>query len=256
MEFISPLYVLSVLLVFVRVGGVLTAAPVFGQSGIPVQLRVLLGVLLAYSLVSLAGPMPDWVLHPVGFVVAVLMEAATGLAIGFAAKFVTFVVQVAAEVMGFQMGLTMSQAFNPISGHMENAVGRVLSTTFVLVFLLLDGHHHLIEALALSFRAIPLAGADLPAAGPLLLSWMGTLFETAVRLSAPFMVTLFTIDLVLAVYARTSPQADIFSLSFVLKLGVGLLLMVLVAPKLGPDFAVLVDLARTYGRDMVGALAG
>ncbi len=82
------------------------------------------------------------------------------------------------------------------------------------------------------------------------------LFETAVRLAAPFMVTLFTVDLVLAVYARTSPQADVFSLSFVLKLGVGMVLLILVIPKLGPDMAVLVDLARSYTRDMVGALAG
>ncbi len=256
MELISPLYVVSVLLVFVRVGGVLTAAPIFGQSGIPVQLRVLLGVLLAYSLVHLAGPMPDWVLHPVGFVVAVGMEAATGLTIGFAAKFVTYVLQVAAEVMGFQMGLTMSQAFNPISGHTENAIGRLVSSLFMLLFLLFDGHHHVIEALALSFRAIPLATAGVAAAGPLLLSWMGMLFETAIRLAAPFMVTLFTVDLVLAVYARTSPQADVFSLSFILKLGVGMVLLILVIPKLGPDMAVLVDLARTYTRDMVGALAG
>ncbi len=47
-----------------------------------------------------------------------------------------------------------------------------------------------------------------------------------------------------------------FSLSFVLKLGVGMVLLILVIPKLGPDMAVLVDLARSYTRDMVGALAG
>lgn len=255
MSFLSPLYVAGVLLVFVRVGGMLMAAPFFKQQAIPVPLRILIGVLLAYCLVGFAGPMPDWALHPIGFVVAVAIEALTGAVIGFAAHFVFWAVQVMADVLGFQMGLSMAAAMDPMTGHMDNPVGRLINLLFLLVFLLLDGHHHLIRGMALSFQAVPLAGAHLEAAGPLMLQWMGMLFETALRLAAPFMVALFLVDVVLAIYARSTPQGDIFGLNFVLKLGVGLLVLLLLVPQLMPEFPGLVDRAAAQLHDLVGALA-
>ena len=75
------------LLVFVRISGLLVAAPFFGQSSIPVRVRVLGGAVLAYVLAGFAtGPLPAYVGHDVGFVLVVLVEAATGLLIGFTAR--------------------------------------------------------------------------------------------------------------------------------------------------------------------------
>src|SRR5690606_39000708 len=123
----------------------------------------------------------------------------------------------------------------------DNPVGKLLNLLFLLVFLLLDGHHQLLRGLALSFEVVPLAGAHLEAAGPLMLTWMGTLFETALRLSAPFIVALFLVDVSLAIYARTTPQGDIFGLNFVLKLGVGILVLLMLVPQLMPEFPGLID---------------
>ncbi len=256
MNLLSPLHLVAVLLVFVRVGGLLVAAPFFGQQSIPTPVRVLLGVLLAYCLVGFAGSVPVWALHPVGFVVAVAIEALTGAVIGFAAQFVFWGVQMVGDVVGFQMGLSMAAAYNPINGHSENPVGKLISLLFLLVFVLLDGHHQIIRGLALSFEVVPLAGAHLEAAGPLMLQWMGTLFETALRLAAPFAVTLFLVDVALAIYARTTPQADIFSLNFVLKLGAGMLVLLLLVPQLMPSFPGLIEQASDRVLNLIGVLAG
>ncbi len=220
---LNPAYLLTVFLVFVRIGGVMVAAPFFSHGAIPVRMRVLLAVLLAYVMAMLVpGPLPAHISSPFALLAAVGVEALTGLVLVFAAQFIFLAVQFAGEIAGFQMSLSMAQVYNPVEGHASNPLGRFLTLTFLLVFLLIDGHHHLLRALAASFRAVPLAGANLAAAGPLLLAWTGDFFTAALRLAAPFVVTLFLIDLVLGVFARVVPQADLFSLSLPLKLAVGL----------------------------------
>lgn len=223
MPLLDPEYVLRVLLVFVRMGGLLVAAPFFSQQIIPVQVRVLLAALLAYSLAGLVrGPLPAHVTHDVGFALVLIVEATTGLLMGFTARFLFWAVDFAGSIMGFQMGLSLARVYNPLSGTSANPLGRILSLTFVLTFLLMDGHHHLLRALVRSFEVVPLGGARLAEGGPLLMEWTGAFFRIALRLAAPFMVVLFLTDVALGVFARLVPQANLFSLSLPVKLLVGL----------------------------------
>ncbi|MEF8816031.1 MAG: flagellar biosynthetic protein FliR [Salinibacter sp.] len=223
MSLLDSEYILRVLLVFVRVSGLLLAAPVFRQQTIPVRVRVLAGVVLAYSLAGFAtGPLPEHVTHDVGFILVVLVEAGTGLVMGFTARIIFWAMSFAGTIMGYQMALSLAQTYNPISGTSSNPLGQILSYAFLLAFLLADGHHFLLRALAQSFEVVPLGGATLAAVGPPLLEWMGDFFRLAVRLAAPFLVILFLTDIALGIFARLVPQANLFTLSLPAKLLVGI----------------------------------
>jgi len=212
-----------VLLVFVRVGGLLVAAPFFGRAFVPVPVKVLLAVLLAFVLAGFAdGPLPAHVDHPVGFALALVVEAGTGLLLGFAARFVFFAVSAAGEVLGFQMSLGLAQAYSPMGEGSANPLGQLLSMAFLLLFLLLDGPAHLVRALTASFEVVPLGGARLGAGGALLIRWTGAFFATALRLAAPFMVAMLLLDTALGIFARVVPQADLFAISLPAKLILGL----------------------------------
>ena len=199
------------------------AAPLFGQKAVPVHLRVFLGVLLAFLLAGFAeGPLPPYVTHPVGFVLAASVEALTGLLIGYAMRFVFWAVDVAGEMIGFQMSLSLAQVYSPMTGSSVNPIGQLLGLLFLLLFVLLDGPQTVVVGLARSFVALPLGAAHLAASGPVLVSWTGGFFATAVRLAMPFLVALFLVDVALGVFARLVPQADLFSISLPLKLLAGL----------------------------------
>jgi len=221
-SFLAPAFLIGLFLIFVRIGGMMTVAPFFGHQSVPVRVRILCSAALAWGLVGLVpSALPPHATEPAALLVAVVIEVLTGVAIGYAAQFIFWSVQFAGEVIGFQMGLSMAQIYNPAEGLYANPIGRLLSFSFLMVFILIDGHHHILRALVGSFDVVPLAGARLAATGPLLLDWTGALFITALRLAAPFMVTIFLVDVALGVFARVVPQADLFSMGLPLKLLVG-----------------------------------
>lgn len=242
MDLLDPTYIIRVFLVFVRIGGLFAAAPFFSHGSVPVRVRVLLGVVLAYALSGLVtAPVPEMALHPFGLVAAVAIEALTGAALGFAAQFIFWAVQYAGELLGFQMALGLAQVFDPSEGDTSNPIGRILGLTFLLIFLLVEGHHQVLTALVASFHAVPLAGARLTETGPLFLEWTGMFITTALRLASPFMITIFLTDAALGVFARVAPQADLFSIALPLKLLVGLGITYLVIEHFFPIVPGMID---------------
>ena len=224
---VSPEYLFTVMLVFVRVGGLMLTAPVFGHMSVPIRVRIFLSVLLAYILVGyVRGPLPPNLDNPVVFIVAVMIEGLTGVMLGYAAQFVFWSLQYAGEIIGYQMALGLATVYNPIDGMHSNPIGRFLMTAMLLVFILVDGHHYILRALVHSFQVVPLAGANLAAGGPLMLKWTSSFFITALQLAAPFMITIFLVDAALGVFARVAPQADLFSVALPLKILAGITMMI------------------------------
>lgn len=257
MPFLEPENLIRVFLVFVRIGGLMVAAPFFGHRSVPVQVRVLFAAMLAWALVGLVeGSLPPHATETIPLVLAVVIEALTGVALGFAAQFIFFALSFAGEVIGFQMGLSLAQIYNPVEGLYANPLGRLLSFSFLMIFLLIDGHHHVLRALVGSFEVVPLSGARLEATGGLLLEWMGALFVTAIRLASPFMVTILLVDTALGVFARVVPQADLFSLGLPLKLLVGLGMTYFFLENLFPVIPDLVALMLNDLLTLIEALAG
>lgn len=257
MELLNTAYLLQVFLVFVRISGLLMVAPFFGQQTISVRIRVLLAVVMAYAMTGILDTeLPDFVMNGFGFMVAVGIEAFTGILLGFTAQFVFYAVQFAGEIIGFQMALGIAQIYDPLNGQTANPIGRLLSLSFVLLFLIIDGHHILLRALATSFEVVPIGGALLQAGGPLLLEWTADFFTTALRLAAPFMITILLIDVTLGVFARMVPQANLFMLSLPLKLSVGLLICLFFMQNLIPLVPGLAEGIRMDLLRMIEALAG
>ncbi len=256
MPSVNPEYLVAVFLVFVRIGACFVTMPFFGHSSVPVRIRIFLAILMAHSLTGLlpAGELGPHVFQPLGMMAAVIIESLTGILFGFAVHLIFYAVQYAGEVMGFQIGLAMAHVFNPIDGSQSNPIGNILSYVVLMLFILLEGHHHVIRAVVISFDVVPLAGANLAAGGPLLLDWIGDFFTTALRLAAPFMVTIFLVDVALGVFARMVPQADLFSLGIPAKLLAGILMLLLYVGYFFPLFPSLLNEMIGYLRLMIEAV--
>lgn len=155
-----------------------------------------------------------------------LGELAVGIVIGFIARAALTAVEIGAQVVAMQMGLTMANVLDPRSGAQISVISLFQSMLAVLVFVTINAHHWLLEALAESFQAVqPLAVVVPRSVGLLSVNIMQGLFISAMKIAAPGIVILLMVTIMMGVIARTVPQINILIVGFPLKIGVGLIVI-------------------------------
>jgi len=220
-----PLY----LLVFARISAMLQTLPVFGYQTVPGKIRLMLS--LALTLI-VAVPLSEGVKVVItslpDLLLLVMMEVFIGLLIGLAAKFLFEAVSIAGSFISLQIGLGMMQVVDPNSSQQQPIVSQLLFMVVLIYFLTVEGHYVLIETLINSFEMVHPGGVVIQARiGEHLINGGSLMYDVAFRLAAPALVFLILIDIALAFVTRMMPQANIFFISLPLKLGVGMVILIL-----------------------------
>jgi len=202
-------------------------APFWGSPVVPGQVRVFVMVLVGALLLPVVrGPLPPGLGSSVfSFVVPVAMELLLGFLFAYAALFIFSAAQFAGQLVDIQMGFGVANVIDPLSSSQVTLIGQVQYLVALLVFLLLDGHHMVLDGLVRTFSIAPL-GAPLANADSLMVlveSAGKLLFVVAAQLAAPVMTVLFMTNLALGLVSRMLPQMNIFLVGLPLQVGVGLL---------------------------------
>jgi flagellar biosynthetic protein FliR len=214
------------LLVLARVAGLLVAAPILGHLLLPRLVRAGLAIVLALALAPVVAAPPALPTTLLGLVGALAMETAFGLLLGFIAELVFAGVQLGAQLAGMQIGFGLDNLIDPGNNSQSTVVAHWYRLLALLVFLALDVHHLLLEALIASFRTAPpgsLAAGAFRMDG--VVAAAGDIFALGVRIAAPVLIALLLTNAVLGVIARTIPQVNVFVVGFPLNVGVGLVVM-------------------------------
>lgn len=214
---------LGFLLTLVRVSLVVFLLPFFGGEFIPPLIKAAFCLALSMAVwPRLSFPGALMPAHPAGMVVLLLGELVLGLLLALSVQFIFAGIQTGGEIMGFQMGFTMMTLADPSSGAQVSITSTVLHMVAMILFLTLDGHLHLLRALADSFHLVPPGGIRV--SGPLagdMLALSGGMFSLAVKIAAPVIAALLMVELALAFMGRAAPQMNLLTLGFPAKIGVG-----------------------------------
>ena len=217
---------LAFILVLVRVSGIIATAPVFGSSNIPPQIKVVLSLMLAlilYPFIPLITVYPD---RPDHYIMLIASEMLIGLVLGIIARFLFGAVEFAGTVIGFQMGLGMAMVFDPQSQEQISIVGKFENITATLIFLAMDGHLIVLQALVRSYSVLPPGGASI--SRPLvenLTELSASVFVIGLQIGAPLIVALFLANAIVGLLARSVPQIQVFVVGFPLTLMLGFLFL-------------------------------
>ncbi|MDR1946773.1 MAG: flagellar biosynthetic protein FliR [Desulfovibrio sp.] len=213
----------SFLLTLMRVSLVLFMLPFYGGEYIPVQVKAALCLVLSMALwPHLSFPGELFPTHPGGMLKMILAEALLGLTLGLCVHFIFAGIQTGGEIIGFQMGFTMVTLADPSSGAQVSISAHLLYTVALIIFLALDGHLLMLRALADSFLLMPPGGmVPRPAVTGDMLELSGGMFSLAVKIAAPAIVALFTVELALALMGRAAPQMNLLTMGFPVKIAVG-----------------------------------
>jgi flagellar biosynthesis protein FliR len=218
------------MLMFMRVMGLMVSGPFWSNTGVIPQLKMFIAVIFAVFLTE-----PFWKDQPVidfhlwNMVFLVLKEFLVGVAIGFSARMVFWGARFAGGIIDFDMGYQTSTLF--VQGETPTLVGEIKSLVILMVFLLVNGHHFILQALWASIQAVPITVFTITdSTVELLIKISLSVFLIGVKIAAPVLVALFLVNLALALLARVAPQTNIFIMSFQVKVVVGLLVLMASVP--------------------------
>lgn len=220
------------LLVFIRTLSMFATAPLYGSQAIPAQVKVWGGAAVAFLLFPLVAASAGSVPMDLGSLLALgVQEAIVGSAIGFTMGILFYGIDYAGEIMGIEMGISISSLIDQESGVDVPTIGQMEAVIAVFIFLILNGHLFMLQALKMSYTAVPIAGLKLT--GPavnLFMHLTGMVFITAIKIGAPVIISLFLANVILGVMARMVPQVNVFFVGMPLTIGVGLVVLIASLP--------------------------
>ena len=108
-----------------RILGLVASAPLFGNAGVPMSVKVALGVLLASVIAPTVPEIPAVDPGSWAGILILVKELLIGVAMGFAMRIVFAAVEYAGEVASMTMGLGFAVFFDPSTSGRSAAVAQV-----------------------------------------------------------------------------------------------------------------------------------
>ncbi|PKM44194.1 MAG: flagellar biosynthetic protein FliR [Gammaproteobacteria bacterium HGW-Gammaproteobacteria-1] len=225
-----------------RVGAMIVAMPVFGSILIPVRVRLM----LALAVTSIVAPVLPAVqqIDPLSLeaVLIALQQILIGVAMGFAMQLVFNAVTTGGQIIAMQMGLGFASMVDPQNGTQVPVLSQLYLLLVTLLFLGFNGHLVMIEMVAESFSALPVAADGLTRNGLWTLANLGTqMFAGALWLALPAVASLLVVNIAFGVMARAAPQLNIFAIGFPVTLMMGFVVILFTLPAVVPQFESMVN---------------
>jgi flagellar biosynthetic protein FliR len=238
-------------LVFARIGSMIAAMPVFGETMIPMRARLILALALTLVLAPLAGIANGPPPAPAQLAALLIGEILIGLAIGLAARFIMSALHVAGSVIAATLGLSMAMSADPAQNGGQGAItGTFLSMMALTLIFATDLHHLLIGAMKHSYTLFPAGGAvqtDDFAQWAIKLS--ADAIALGVQMSAPFLVFALVLQFTAGIVSRMMPQVQIFFVTVPISILGGFVLLMFSLS------AMMMLFLRTFG-ETIGPMAG
>jgi flagellar biosynthetic protein FliR len=226
------LHVQPFLLVFVRISAMLMAIPVFGGQSVPALLKIGFSMAVSMILYPHLGMSPvDTHLKFIIFCIAISGEVLLGIVIGLLIQLVFGGIQLAGQLVGFQMGFAIANVMDPAGADQIPVLSQFNNLMAILVFFTINAHHWMIRAAVESFRLLPPMQFHYSASMiELLMRSAGNMFIIAVQIGAPVIVVLVLTNVSLGILARTVPQMHIFVVAMPVQIMIGLIFLAIAAP--------------------------
>ncbi len=229
---------------FLRVLAMFTSAPVFSSRTFPVRARIALAFFVALAAQPFLGTQPVISIGGPDAAAAVLQQVGVGLAIGFVIRVVFAAVELAGEVIGFQMGLNFASFFDPTLNTQTSAVAGFFGKMASFMFVVMNGHLLLLLVVIKSFKTFPVDQSFLVAVTQMKVLDLGAdLFASGLWIALPLVGMMMFTNLALGIVSRVAPQMNIYAIGFPITLTVGLIGMAVTLPMLDQPFLTLMSRA-------------
>lgn len=219
-------------LALVRTTAWIVVCPPFNSPSVPKRVRVGLATAIAFVIaprVAEAAEAADGgiatSLQLGPFFISLVTQALAGLSLGFAVLMLFSAIQAAGDLMDLQIGFSLGQVLDPLSGSSAAPFGRFHQLLALVIVFAINGHVLIVRGYLRSVEAVPMGRVDLSVLGAQLTDLLTMFFTATLEIGLPVLAALFCTEVALGMLGKAAPQLNILVLGFAAKTFVAFLLV-------------------------------
>lgn len=218
---------------FSRWTAVLYQLPLFDNQAVPGIMKILVSFVVSFAFypelrgtlvaeVNMVGIQNVWVL--------VMFHTTTGLIIGFLVKSIMSLFVASGSILTQQIGFASVSYFDPTQGQQIGPFERMIEWTLLIIILSSGALVPMFKGVFQSFYSVNFLNADKMLKTPeYFVLFFKSAFSASILLAGPLIFANLLMNLVMGIVARTVPQLNVLMVSFVVNIGLGLLLFLGIA---------------------------
>lgn len=218
---------------FSRWTAVLVQLPLFDNVAVPNIVKVLSSFVISYAFfpelrgtlvaeINMVGVDNIWLLT--------MFHTCTGLIIGFLVKSIMSLFVATGYILTQQIGFASVSYFDPTQGQQVGPFERLIEWTMLILILSSGALVPMFKGVFQSFYSVNFLTADKMLKSPeYFVLFFKSAFSAAILLGGPLIFANLLMNLVMGIVARTVPQLNVLMVSFVVNIGLGLLLFLGIA---------------------------
>lgn len=231
---------------FVRFSGFFLVVPFFGDTRIPVMVRILLAMIFAIMCAGIIDSVPSFNPFSIQAFIFAIYQFSFGFILGMVVLLFMNIFTIAGQAVSMQMGLAMAVMNDPSSGVSVPITARIFSITSMLLLLSFDAHLIILDIFVDSFRYWPF-DTEYPFEGiKHVLTMFGWMFSSALIIAIPAMLTMMLSNVTFGFLGKVAPSLNIFTLGFPMTMLLGMIALMLSIYGVGDIFFDLVSEMRDH----------
>jgi len=217
---------ITALLVFSRLAGMMRVLPVLSMAGTPKLYLLLTGFAITVTILPIVP------LAPLSTTMGVLLfgmagEILVGILMGSIVLAIFTSMTLAGEIMANQMSFSMATLFDPLMKSTDSTIGTICNWLAGLVFLGAGLHFTCIGIVAESFQVIPPGRvASIFEGMEFFVDAVSTSILIGVKLSGPVLILVWLVQIFVAILTKMAPRMNVYfsvGITLVNVAGLGLL---------------------------------
>lgn len=219
-------------LMFSKWTAALIQLPHFDESAVPMRVKVLFSLLMTIAFAQLLMPEVLADLDYVGrdnFYALMMYYTITGLVIGYFVKSIMFLFQAAGSLITQQVGFSMVSYFDPSAGQQIGPFEKLIKWTILVMIVTTPALTPMLKGIIESFHFLSLRNfLQSELNYTMAFEFIKGLILSALILASPLIFMNVLVSCLLGVVARIVPQMNIIMVSFVINIGLGLVIFTII----------------------------
>ncbi len=218
---------------FSRWTAALYQLPLLDNQSVPMVVKILTSFLISYAFfphvqgtlvaeINAVGVENIWLL--------MMFHTCTGLIIGFLVKIIMSLFVATGSILTQQIGFASVSYFDPTQGQQVGPFERIIEWTMLILILSSGALVPMFKGIYNSFFSVNFLNADKMLKTPeYFVLFFKSSFSASILLAGPLIFANLLINLVMGIVGRTVPQLNVMMVSFVVNIGLGMLLFLGIA---------------------------